>query len=204
MLTMLIDHLGFTFFTDLPILRAIGRIAFPLYCFFIVLGMERTRNRKRYFKRLFFIAIISQVPYNLVFQEIQLNVVFVLLFGAISIRIYETYKGSMKWFLLLSISATILVFSDYMSYGIYGIMLCFLYYFFKEKPIALIFIHVLINLIYNYLETGLFLSGQMLSVVGTFIIIFRHKLPIISVPRKFYTAFYPVHLLVIGIIFLLL
>ncbi|MBU0905931.1 MAG: conjugal transfer protein TraX [Firmicutes bacterium] len=58
MLTMLIDHLGFTFFTDLPILRAIGRIAFPLYCFFIVLGMERTRNRKRYFKRLFFIAII--------------------------------------------------------------------------------------------------------------------------------------------------
>ncbi len=203
MLTMLIDHLGFTFFTDLPILRAIGRIAFPLYCFFIVLGMERTRNRKRYFKRLFFIAIISQVPYNLVFQEIQLNVVFVLLFGAISIRIYETYKGLVKWFLLLSISATILVFSDYMSYGIYGIMLCFLYYFFKEKPVALICIHILINMIYNYIETGLFLSGQMLSVTGTFIIILRHKLPIISVPRNFYTAFYPVHLFIIGIVFLL-
>jgi len=62
MLTMLVDHLGFTFFSEFPILRSIGRIAFPLYCFFIVLGMERTRNRKRYFKRLFFIEILSQVP----------------------------------------------------------------------------------------------------------------------------------------------
>lgn len=136
MLTMLVDHLGFAFFSDFPILRAIGRIAFPLYCFFIVLGMERTRNRKRYFKRLFLIAILSQVPYNLVFKEIQLNVVFVLLFGAISIWVYGTCKGPMKWLLLISISTTILAFSDYMSYGIYGIMLCLLYYFFKEKPIA--------------------------------------------------------------------
>jgi len=126
-----------------------------------------------------------------------------VLLGQFSIWIYETCKGPMKWFLLLSTSATILVFSDYMSYGIYGIMMCFLYYFFKEKPVALIFIHVLINMIYNYIETGLFLSGQMLSITGTFIIIFRHKLPIISVPRNFYTAFYPVHLSIIGIVYLL-
>ena len=96
----------------------------------------------------------------------------------------------LNWVLLKSISSTILFFSDYMSYGIYGIFLCFLYYFLKEKTIALV-LHVLINMIYNYIETGLFLSGQMLSVVGTFIIIYRNKLPEISLP------------LVIGVVLLL-
>lgn len=203
MLTMLIDHLGYAFFSDYPILRAIGRISFPLYCYFVVKGIKKTSNRKRYIKRLFFIAVLSQVPYNLVFQEIRLNVVFVLFFGAVSIVVYEEFQGLLKWFLLISVSSTILYFSDYMSYGIYGILLCFLYYFLKEKPITLIFSHVLINIFYNYIETGLFLSGQMLSLIGTFIIMYSHKLPEISVPRNFYKAFYPVHLLVIGIVLLL-
>ena len=85
MVTMLIDHLGVSFFPDVPFLRMIGRIAFPLYCFFIVLGLTRTRNQKRYLQRLLIIALISQIPYNLVFPTLRLNVVFGLLAGAMLI-----------------------------------------------------------------------------------------------------------------------
>jgi hypothetical protein len=199
MITMLIDHLGVTFFPDVPFLRMIGRIAFPLYCFFIVLGLTRTRNQKRYLQRLLFIAIISQIPYNLVFPTLRLNVVFGLLAGALLIYIYEKYNRKLKWVLMAPIIIMVYLLNDYISYGIYGVLLCLMYYFLKDKTIELIVCHVVLNLLFNYFQTGSFISGQMLSVIGTLIIILRSRLPILPVPRKFYQAFYPVHLFVIGV-----
>ena len=29
--TMLVDHIGYTFFPSLPVLRAVGRISFPIF-----------------------------------------------------------------------------------------------------------------------------------------------------------------------------
>lgn len=199
MITMLIDHLGVTFFPDVPFLRMIGRIAFPLYCFFIVLGLTRTRIQKRYLQRLLFIAIISQIPYNLVFPTLRLNVVFGLLAGALLIYIYEKYNRKLKWVLMAPIIIMVFLLNDYISYGIYGVLLCLMYYFLKDKMIELIVCHVVLNLLFNYFQTGSFISGQMLSVIGTLIIILRSRLPILPVPRKFYQAFYPVHLFVIGV-----
>ena len=198
MITMVIESLGVTFLPDSPFLRAIGRIAFPLYCFFIVLGLTRTRNQKRYLKRLLFIALISQVPYNLVFPAIRLNVVFGLLAGALLIYIYEKWSIKLKWLLITAIIITVFMLNDYISYGIYGVLLCLMYYFLKDKTIELVGCHIVLNLLSTYSETGILISGQMLSVIGTLIIIWRNRLPIIPVPRKFYQAFYPVHLLVIG------
>ena len=199
MVTMLIDHLGVSFFPDVPFLRMIGRIAFPLYCFFIVLGLTRTRNQKRYLQRLLIIALISQIPYNLVFPTLRLNVVFGLLAGAMLIYIYEKYNGKLKWVLVTTIIIIVFLSNDYVSYGIYGVLLCLMYYFLKDKTMELIGCHIVLNLLFNYFQTGSFISGQMLSVIGTLIIILRSRLPILPVPRKFYQAFYPVHLLVIGV-----
>jgi hypothetical protein len=199
MITMLIDHLGVTFFPEVSVMRRIGRIAFPLYCFFIVLGLSRTRNQKRYLKRLLFIALISQIPYNLVFPALRLNVVFGLLTGAILIYIYENNNSKLKWILIAGIGILVFILNDYISYGIYGVLLCLLYYFLKDEGFILVCGHIILNLMTNYLQTGSFISGQMLSVLGTFIIIWRNKLPNMLVPRKFYQAFYPLHLLIIGI-----
>ena len=44
-------------------LRVIGRMAFPLFAFFIVEGILHTRNVKRYLSRLYIFAVISEPFY---------------------------------------------------------------------------------------------------------------------------------------------
>jgi O-antigen/teichoic acid export membrane protein len=74
MVTMVIDHSGDIFF---PILgnntlyfNAIGRIAFPLFCFMLVEGYKHTSNLKKYMLRLFIGALISQIPFQILVQTI--------------------------------------------------------------------------------------------------------------------------------------
>ncbi len=50
--SMFIDHLGFIFFPNNDALRIIGRLAFPIFSFFIAVGCKYTKNKLRYFLQL--------------------------------------------------------------------------------------------------------------------------------------------------------
>ena len=63
MLTMLIDHSGKMLFPQYPIMRVIGRIAFPIYAYCIAVGCVYTHDALRYFKRIVLLALISQPIY---------------------------------------------------------------------------------------------------------------------------------------------
>ena len=88
------------------ILRAIGRIAFPIFCFLLVEGFLHTRNVKKYLIRLFIFALVSDVPFDLAFfGEIGLNhqnVFFTLLLGVLALacidyvkkKDYQTFTGA--------------------------------------------------------------------------------------------------------------
>lgn len=75
MITMLIDHIAATYgwygWNIMPYdatgMRYIGRIAFPIFAFCIINGWKYTRDRKKYFMRLCMGAIVSQIPFSLVF-----------------------------------------------------------------------------------------------------------------------------------------
>jgi hypothetical protein len=104
--TMVIDHVGRTLYPDLLFLQMIGRLAFPLFAYLIVLGAESTKKPLKYMATLLVFAIVSQLPYFLAFSMQpfeQLNILFSLLLGAVTIYFYN--KRSMLAFVpvLLSI-----------------------------------------------------------------------------------------------------
>lgn len=86
--TMLIDHMGFTLFPHAVWMRAVGRLAFPIFCFLIAEGCAHTRDKKRYAGRLLLFAVLSELPFNLMCSGQWLswnyqNVLWTLLIGAL-------------------------------------------------------------------------------------------------------------------------
>ena len=62
-LSMLIDHIGFIFFPSEEIFRAIGRLAFPIFAYFIGEGCRYTSSRLKYFLRVSILGVLCQVVY---------------------------------------------------------------------------------------------------------------------------------------------
>jgi hypothetical protein len=195
-LTMLIDHIGLVMFPESEIWRIIGRVALPLYSYFLIIGMEKTRNRNQYIERLLKIGVISQLPYYLIFQNLRLNVIFTLIIAALCIYIFEEKWRSKYVFLIATI--LILPVSIYLDYGYYGIALCFLYYFFKDKPVTLLVSHLFLNILDMFIFEGSLL--QLFSLIGTILIMNKSKIPDVPIQRLFYQLFYPIHLLIIFLI----
>ena len=116
--TMTVDHVGAIFYPNYVVLRIIGRISFPLFSYLTALGIEATRNVKKYFIRFLLFGLVSQVPFILaigsgIFEH--LNIFFTLSFGVLFILFLE--KKSL-WFVL-----PILVSFLNFDYGVYGILL---------------------------------------------------------------------------------
>ena len=90
--TMLIDHVGAVLLPQYPILRIIGRIAFPIFCFLLVEGFMHTHDVIRYMTRIGLFALISEIPFDLLFYGRILdgthqNVFFTLFIGLVMLTI---------------------------------------------------------------------------------------------------------------------
>ncbi|MBQ0028536.1 MAG: hypothetical protein KBS96_08030 [Lachnospiraceae bacterium] len=123
------------------LLRAIGRLAFPLFCFLLVEGMEKSRNRLRYLGQLLLMAIVSEPFFDYSLYDVwwdpnHQNVCVLLFVGGCLLLLDDYYdkKVKKKWLrwglLILSIVAamaiTYILKTDYSLVGI-GVIIAIKY-----------------------------------------------------------------------------
>ena len=60
---MLVDHIGYLLLPDVVWLRWIGRLALPIFAYFVAEGCRHTRDRRRYVGRMLGLGCLCQLVY---------------------------------------------------------------------------------------------------------------------------------------------
>lgn len=113
--TMIIDHSAAVLYDTAAtpllsenmylLLRDVGRVAFPLYAFFLVQGFRHTRDWHKYALRLFGLGVLSQIPYAFTLNGVllrydmplwrcftDLNILFTLTLGVLLLAFMDTKR----------------------------------------------------------------------------------------------------------------
>lgn len=133
---MLLDHIGAVFLHGYT-LRIIGRLAFPIYCFLIAEGAAHTSNAKKYCLRLFLSALLSELPFDLLFSgswswERQ-NVMFTLLLGCLAAFAMERMHRS-PFQIFAALPFALIAELLHTDYGGNGVILIALFSMAKRTP----------------------------------------------------------------------
>lgn len=152
-ITMLLDHIGVVIIMDCfenatgankglflelyEILRTIGRLAFPIYCFLLVEGHAHSSNPKRYGLRLLIGAMLAEVPFDLAaFGAITMrhqNVMVTLLLGFVMLEVVKKSRNlPVKLLLIIPFAIA----AEYLNadYGADGILVIALFSLTRELP----------------------------------------------------------------------
>ena len=195
MLTMLIDHVGIVFFPEVEALRIIGRLAFPLYAYLIVVGWDRTSSRKRYVLRLLLIGLAAQLPYVWMIGGWEINVIGTFLVVLAVFVLLDKWKSAL---IVIPVIVLAILFFEYVpfDYGSYALVLMLIYRYLS--PSWMFSAHLSLNF-FNVLYTGVF--AQVASVLATILLVYGDRvLQLVNrlkIPRIVWLSFYPVHMLVL-------
>ena len=234
-LAMTIDHLTWILFPGYPVeplpivLHVIGRLAFPIFAFFIAEGYHYTHDKKKYALRLLLFAIISHVPYmmaSLTFQKYSwmslipfatgvgigrfLNQGSVLLsyfIGLMMLFVADSTKLK-QWqkiviiFLLCALSfpcdwsciGSLVVLSIGSNRG--QPLKQIIWSLFWVACYAIVYIFTL-DMVYGFIQFGTLLTVPLLALYNGE----KSKLPLVNkIMRYFLYAYYPLHLLALGLL----
>jgi hypothetical protein len=125
---MIIDHSGKMLFPFIPEMRLLGRIAFPLYAWSLVVGSEYTRDIWRYAIRIAVVGLIAQPFYMLGLNHtwVEPNIFLTLLLALLGIAAIKEHK---YWSQILGpVLAVILGAALQPDYGWRGVFLMLMLY----------------------------------------------------------------------------
>ena len=160
--TMIIDHIGAAVLARILIsgqsanremifgiywlMRIVGRIAFPIYCFLLIEGFEHTKDIRRYIFRLGLFAVISEIPFDLAFSGTLLefgyqNVFFTLFIGLLTVALFHTVEERTEWHPALRVLALVCIMGAGMAlayfmhtdYDALGVMCILVFYIFRKN-----------------------------------------------------------------------
>ena len=198
-----VSSTGWVYFAYQVMRRIIGRMAFPIYCFLLTEGFEKTKSRLKYAGRLFAFALISEIPFDLaqngeVFYPYYQNVFFTLLIGFLMIWLMEKIeKRCQNFFFRLAgqaaafCAASVLSELIYCDYGVHGVIAVALLYLFRRNKLEQIIAGCIA-----------FLWEITAPFAFVFIALYNGKRGIRL--KYFFYIFYPAHLLVLYLLTLVL
>lgn len=132
---MLIDHAGKMCFPQVPEMRMLGRIAFPLYCWCLVVGASYTRSFPKYLLRIALIGALSQPLYMVALNHSwQAFNIFLTLFLAV-LGLWGLREKKWMSHIWAPVAALILAHLLNVDYGWKGVLLVFLLWAVRDsKP----------------------------------------------------------------------
>ena len=214
---MIIDHCALVFVgMDKPLgvaMRVVGRLTAPIMCYFLVEGFLHTRSKKKYGLRLFAFALISQIPYIYLvkgyFCVMKLNMIFTLFFCFMILLCIEKIASiSLKFICVLGFCYI----CYYCDWGTIAPLWILVFYIFKDDRKKMATFYVATCIFWVVRSCSVAVSGgdmwhSGLWQAGSFM-----ALPVIMAyngengksskfSKWFFYWFYPVHLMILGIIF---
>ena len=144
MVFMLCDHLWGTIVPGNDWLTCIGRISFPIFAFMIVEGYFHTNNLKKYVLRLLLFAVLSEIPFNLamgssIFYPVHQNVLWSFLISIFLIHWNEKMKtcGELWKRVLVGFATIVLGYTlglvTMVDFYHAGVLTVLVFYFFRQK-----------------------------------------------------------------------
>ena len=94
---MLLDHLWATIVPGQDWMTCAGRLAYPIFAFLLAEGYAHTSSFRRYASRLLFWAVVSEIPFNLMYSSQAIypyhqNVLWTLLIALCAMRLADLVR----------------------------------------------------------------------------------------------------------------
>ena len=217
-ITMAIDHIGAMLFPRIIILRIIGRVSFPIFAFMIAEGCFYTSNKAKYLFNLSVFAVISQIVKIIFKDNDDLNVMFTFTAAVILIFVLDKIIENIKnnkikesvylYLLLICVIGIIYVINSHIKFqyeiwGCFAPIIIYLSNYIKtEKNILQIkTIMLIVALTFIYMD---YKGVQSYAYLSVFLLMLYSGKKGDMLPKYFFYAFYPLHLLAIYAVKILL
>ena len=144
LVSMVLDHVGDLFFPEQIWMRAVGRLAMPIFCFCVAEAYIHTRDRRAYLERLALFALISELPFDFAFSGgidlTQQNIMFTFALAVVALMaydyLYERQKGGWRGVVVGSIAVAAIGLLSILlgaNYNFTAVGLVFVFYVLREQ-----------------------------------------------------------------------
>lgn len=144
--------------TDM-VLRTVGRIAFPIFCFLLVEGFLHTRDEVKYAGKLLLFAFISEIPFDLAFFKAPFyigaqNVYFTLFIGVAMMCFLKKYEFEPGMRAVTVGTSGVIAYLLRSDYSYWGILLIASFYLFRNMRSR------------QFLTAGILTAAESLALSG--------------------------------------
>lgn len=221
-ISMVVDHIGFMFLEYNSLLyyisrMLIGRLSYVLFLFVFLMSFDNInpKNYKKHLRDLTVFAFLSQLGYTFMYDGVwhisffRLNIMFSWLFCFILLILLKFIashenmylKDGVKFLQILSVLLlSIIGFAirlDYGGSGILAIGIVYIYKQYSDKSLSDATIAFYIALIIAIFATS---PLELLGVIP--IMFYNSKIESNNRHKYFYYCFYPIHLMILGLIYM--